>query len=73
MKKMEKIHYKIKFKKKKAKNLKKFSIAETITPYLSINRPFENMIDKIIHGDNLTILKSMPKNSINLIITSPED
>lgn len=58
-------------KKKKAKNLKKFLIAETITPYLSINRSFENLIDKIIHGDNLTILNSIPKNTINLIITSP--
>lgn len=58
-------------KKKKAKKKKKFLIAETITPYISLNRSFENLIDKIIHGDNLTILKSIPKNTINLIITSP--
>src|SRR4030042_3481035 len=58
-------------KKKKTKNNKKFLIAETVAPYLSVTHSFENLKGKIIQGDNLTILKSIPKDSINLIITSP--
>ncbi|MBI5286919.1 MAG: hypothetical protein HY878_04930 [Deltaproteobacteria bacterium] len=38
---------------------------------MSTAHPFNDLIDKIIQGDNLTVLKSIPDDRINLIITSP--
>ncbi|GER93235.1 hypothetical protein A45J_0971 [hot springs metagenome] len=55
--------------KKVTKN-KKSSIAETIAPYTTDSFSFEDMIDTIVHGDNLTVLRLIPDNSINLIITN---
>jgi modification methylase len=34
-------------------------------------KPIENYINKIICGDSLTIMKEMPSNSIDLVVTSP--
>jgi site-specific DNA-methyltransferase (adenine-specific) len=60
-----------KMKKKKITKRKKSLIAETITPYTANSLSFEDMLDNIVQDDNLTILKLIPDNSINLIITSP--
>ena len=50
-------------------------IAETVTEEVQYSTPailsIKNSLDNIIQGDNLTILKSIPGNTINLIITSP--
>lgn len=58
-------------KKKKTTKCKKSFIAEAVIPYVANNFSFEGMLDNIIQGDNLRILKLIPDNSINLIITSP--
>ncbi len=58
-------------RKKKTTKRKKSLIAETITPYTANSFSFEDMIDNIVQGDNLTVLRLIPDNSINLIITSP--
>ena len=57
----------------KTKKLKKCSkIAETLAQYDSTKvDPLPDFADKIIHGDNLTSLKLIPENKINLIVTSP--
>lgn len=60
-------------KKKKTTKCKKSFIAEAVIPYVAntFSFSFEGMLDNIIQGDNLRILKLIPDNSINLIITSP--
>lgn len=58
-------------KKEKITKHKKFLMAETIAPYTANTLSFKDMIDNIVQGDNLAILKLIPDNSINLIITSP--
>lgn len=57
----------------KTKKLKKCNrIAETLAQYDSTKvNPLLDFVDKITHGDNLTFLKLIPANKINLIITSP--
>lgn len=66
----------------KRKNLTKSNkeiVRETTTQYgagiIQLHRehaePIDHFLDNIIEGDNLTILKSIPDNKINLIITSP--
>ena len=52
--------------KKKAKNNKKFLIAETVTPYVPLD-----FINKIYEGDCLEVCKKLPNKSVDLIITSP--
>lgn len=47
-------------------------IAEATAQYGTHAIPsFKDFLDNIIHGDNLTILKLIPDNKIDLIITSP--
>lgn len=47
-------------------------IAESTVRYGTIAiPPLQDLLDNIVHGDNLTILKLIPDNKINLIITSP--
>ncbi|MFN3739082.1 MAG: DNA-methyltransferase [Thermodesulfovibrionales bacterium] len=58
-------------KKKKIAIRQKSLIAEAVTPYTVYNLSFENMVNNIVQGDNLSILQLIPDNSINLIITSP--
>lgn len=58
-------------KKKKITKRKKLLIAETIAPYTVTSLSFEDLLDNVIQGDNLTVLRLIPDNSINLIITSP--
>lgn len=57
----------------KKNRLKKCNkIAETLVQYNSTeDDPFADFINKIMPGDNLTFLKLIPVNKINLIITSP--
>lgn len=57
--------------KKKPLKDGKSSIADTIALYTVNSFSYADMIDKIIYGDNLKILRLIPDNSINLIITSP--
>jgi|GEM_PF-285766 len=48
------------------------AIAESIIQYnTSEIVSFTDLVDNIVQGDNLDILKSIPDNKINLIITSP--
>lgn len=62
---------KIRRKKYLTKN-KQAIIAEATVQYGSpAILLFKDFLDNIIHGDNLDILKSIPNNKINLIITSP--
>lgn len=47
-------------------------IAESTVRYGTIAiPPLQDLLDNIVHGDNLAILKLIPDNKINLIITSP--
>lgn len=46
-------------------------VAESTVPYRTIETSFQDLLNNIIQGDNLTILKLIPDNTINLIITSP--
>ncbi|MBI3398300.1 MAG: site-specific DNA-methyltransferase [Deltaproteobacteria bacterium] len=47
-------------------------IAESTVRYEAIAiPPLQDLLDNIVHGDNLAILKLIPDNKINLIITSP--
>lgn len=59
--------------KKKGKNLKEYQkIAEEPAQYGSTEiLSFENLIDKILHGDSINLLKLIPDDKVNLIITSP--
>jgi site-specific DNA-methyltransferase (adenine-specific) len=58
-------------KKKFKKYNKNFLIAEAVAPYLAASNYFEELLDTILFGDNLNLLKLIPENKINLIITSP--
>lgn len=49
-------------KRTKTKNHKKSLIAEAIIPYTATSLSFEDLIDNITEGDNLTILKLIPGN-----------
>jgi hypothetical protein len=46
--------------KKIIKKHKKSLIAETITPYRATSFSFEDLLDNIVEGDNLTVLKLIP-------------
>ncbi|MDP3260134.1 MAG: site-specific DNA-methyltransferase [Thermodesulfovibrionales bacterium] len=59
----------MKFKKTKKRD--KILIAETIASYRPINNLFSEIINRIIQGDNLSVLKLIPAYKINLVITSP--
>lgn len=56
---------------KKTKKRDKILIAETIASYRPINNLFSEIINRIIQGDNLSVLKLIPAYKINLVITSP--
>jgi site-specific DNA-methyltransferase (adenine-specific) len=58
-------------KSKKTLKNRKIFIAETVSNYTPVSLTFYDHISNIIHGDNLDILKSIPDDKINLIITSP--
>jgi site-specific DNA-methyltransferase (adenine-specific) len=59
-------------KRKKPLNINKYKIKEsTVQYYASVDTLLESFLDNIIHGDNLAILKLVPDNRVNLIITSP--
>ena len=54
------------------KNTNKFEIKESATQYYTDKfNSFESFLDNVTHGDNLSTLKLIPDNKINLIITSP--
>ncbi|MEW6109477.1 MAG: site-specific DNA-methyltransferase [Nitrospirota bacterium] len=57
--------------KKKPRKHKNFLIAEAVAPYSATSISFEDFLDNILLGDNLTLLRLIPENKINLIITSP--
>lgn len=59
----------MKFKKTKKRD--KILIAETIASYRPITSLFSEIINHIIQGDNLSVLKLIPAYKINLVITSP--
>jgi DNA modification methylase len=69
----------MKNKRKNSTKNNKEMVAETLSPYGAKTvqshyepvEPTDSLLDNIIEGDNLTILKSIPGNKINLIITSP--
>ncbi len=75
------MYYSKNFRSKRKNSIKgnKEIAGETIAPYgagiVQLYReppePLDCLLDTIIEGDNLTILKSIPDNKINLIITSP--
>jgi site-specific DNA-methyltransferase (adenine-specific) len=59
-------------RKKYLTKSKQAVIAEATVQYSTPSIPsFNDFLDNIIQGDNLTILKLIPDNKINLIITSP--
>lgn len=58
-------------KMKRTTNRKRSLIAETIISCTANNLSFEDLIDNIVQADNLPVLRLIPDNSINLIITSP--
>src|SRR3990172_2895686 len=54
------------------KNTNKFEIKESATQYYTDKfNSFESFLDNVTHGDNLSTLKLIPDNKINLIIPSP--
>ncbi|MBI3755929.1 MAG: site-specific DNA-methyltransferase, partial [Deltaproteobacteria bacterium] len=46
-------------------------VAESIVPYRPIETALHALLNNIMQGDNLAMLKFIPDNTINLIITSP--
>jgi len=59
-------------KRKKSSKTNKFEIKESATQYYTDKfNSFESFLDNVTHGDNLSTLKLIPDNKINLIITSP--
>src|SRR3990172_11033058 len=59
-------------KRKKSSKTNKFEIKESATQYYTDKfNSFESFLDNVTHGDNLSTLKLIPDNTINLIITSP--
>lgn len=59
-------------KRKTSPKTNKFEIKESTTQYYTGRcNLFESFLDNVIHEDNLSTLKLIPNNKINLIITSP--
>ncbi len=59
-------------KRKTSSKTSKFEIKESMAQYYITNRIslFESLLDNVINVDNLSTLKLIPDNKINLIITS---
>ncbi|MEW6558272.1 MAG: site-specific DNA-methyltransferase [Elusimicrobiota bacterium] len=59
-------------KREKKLRVNRFRVAESRVQYFAQDtKSLENCLDNIIEGDSLTVLRSIPDNAINLVITSP--